>query len=283
MRPHLPRPTLSVVLLAVAVAVGSLSASVAEAKRKDARPSAKKVADGTVQVTWLGHAAFEVISPKGTTVLIDPFLSQNPKTPKAFKDLKRFSPDVILVSHSHGDHVGDAVAIAKRAGAKVVGAYDHVGAMKGLPKKLVSGGNVGGTFRFNDVTVHLVPAMHGSSPGGRPVGFVLSFDDGQSLYHSGDTWIFSDMALIQELYHPDILLLQAGGGPYNQAPDVAALAVKKYFSPTTIIPMHFGTFGALASADDVDRAFAKDARYHRLNPGETRRFKAGTKKAPGTK
>jgi len=223
------------------------------------------------QVTWLGHAAFEVVSPGGTHLLIDPFLTHDPSTPEASKDLSKYKPDAILVTHSHMDHVGDAAAIAKQSGAPVIAAYELVSTF-GLPEKQTLGGNVGGTLTVGDVQVHFVPAMHGSEPGGRPLGFVLTFADGRSLYHSGDTWIFSDMALIQELYHPEVLLLCMGGGPYTQDPATAALAVKKYFHPKVIVPMHFGTFPPLAKEADVRKAFAGDARLVVMQPGETKGF-----------
>jgi L-ascorbate metabolism protein UlaG (beta-lactamase superfamily) len=111
--------------------------------------------------------------------------------------------------------------------------------------------------------------MHGSEPGGRPLGFVIDFPGGQKVYFSGDTWIFGDMALIQEIYKPTVLLLQVGGGPFNQDPTVAALAVKKYFKPKTIIPMHYGTWPILASEDAVKAAFKGDARLKVMKPGET--------------
>lgn len=219
-----------------------------------------------VEITWLGHAAFEIVSPEGTRLLVDPFLVKNPTTPADRKDLTQYKADAILLTHSHFDHTADAAELAKVTGAKVIGAFDHVGAA-GFPEAQVIGGNVGGTVTIKDVTIHLVPAMHGSSPGGRPIGFVIKVGD-RTIYHTGDTWIFGDMALIQEIYAPDTLLLQVGGGPYNQDPKTAALAVKKYFKPKTIVPMHFGTFPPLATEADVKAAFAGDKRVVFLTPGK---------------
>jgi L-ascorbate metabolism protein UlaG (beta-lactamase superfamily) len=225
------------------------------------------VAQGKVQVTWLGHAAFLVVSPGGTQVLIDPWLKGNPSTPDSFQDLSRYHPNVILVSHSHFDHSKDAKEIALASGAPVVGTYDWVATL-GLPDKQVLGGNVGGTIKIGDVVIHIVPAMHSSTPGGRPVGFVLEFAGGRTLYHTGDTWIFGDMALIQELYHPGIILLNVGGGPYTEDPRTAALAIKKYFTPDVIVPMHYATFPALATEADVRAAFAGDHRLMVLKVGQ---------------
>ena len=134
----------------------------------------------------IGARAFEVTSSGGTTILIDPFLSGNPSTPDSLKKLSRYKPAAVLVSHSHSDHALDAKAIALSSGAMVISAYEWVNTL-GLPEKQAMGGNVGGTFRVGDVTVHLVPAMHSSDPGGRPLGFVLEFADGRTLYHTGDT------------------------------------------------------------------------------------------------
>ncbi len=222
------------------------------------------------QVTWLGHAAFEIVSPGGTRILIDPFLKQNPTTPANFKDLARYKPSAILVSHAHSDHSADAAEIAKLSGAPVISAYEYVSTL-GLPEKQQMGGNVGGTFTFGDVTIHIVPAMHSSEPG-RPVGFVLSFADGRSLYHTGDTWIFNDMSLIQELYHPNVILLNVGGGPFTEDPQTAALAVKKFFTPDAIVPMHYGTFPPLAKEQDVRAAFSGDKRLVVMTPGQTKTF-----------
>jgi len=224
-----------------------------------------------ITVTWIAHAAFEVVSPGGTTLLIDPFIVKNPKAPEAMKDLSRYKPDAILVSHSHFDHAADVVEIAKASGAPVIGASDHIRSLE-LDKGKDMRGNPGGKFKVGDVTVHFVPAMHSSTPGGRPVGFVVQFADGRSLYHTGDTGIFGDMALIQEMFAPNIILLQAGGGPFNQDPQTALLAIKKYFNPEVIVPMHYGTFGVLSDEAEVKQVLGGDTRVKIMQPGETAQF-----------
>jgi L-ascorbate metabolism protein UlaG (beta-lactamase superfamily) len=119
--------------------------------------------------------------------------------------LRRYKPDAILVTHSHGDHLGDAIEIAKTNEVKLVSInMPTLFQKEGLPEELLITCNVGGTLSIGDVKVHVVPAMH-SGEGGRPVGYVLEFTDGRSIYHQGDTWVFGDMALIQEFYHPNII------------------------------------------------------------------------------
>ncbi len=238
-------------------------------------PASKGSQHGQIVVRWLGHAAFEVTSPGGTRLLIDPFITGNPSTPDSLRNLSRYAtgwkPSAILVSHSHSDHALDAKSIAQSSGAPVISAYEWVEAQK-LPPAQALGGNAGGAFKIGDVTVHLVPAMHSSDPGGRPLGFVIEFADGRKLYHTGDTWLFGDMSLIEEQFHPNIILLCAGGGPYTEDPRTAALAVRRYFKPTTIVPMHYATFSALATEAQVRSAFAGDKRLVVMKPGETRRF-----------
>jgi len=239
-----------------------------------ALPAAATAQNRPIHVQWLGHAAFEIVSPGGTRLLIDPFLTGNPSTPDSLKNLARYTgataPAAVLVTHAHDDHALDAKAIATRSGAKLISAFEWVNA-QGLPAAQALGGNVGGTFVIGDVTVHLVPAMHSSEPG-RPLGFVLEFADGRSLYHTGDTWMFGDMSLIQELYHPNIILLGVGGGPYTESPSVARRAVDKYFKPQVIIPMHYGTFPGLATTADVRAAFRGDRRLHVMTPGQQLTF-----------
>ena len=253
---NLARRIATVALLATVVAPSAL----AQLRTPTARNS--------IGVQWLGHAAFEITSPGGTKILIDPFLSANPSTPDSLKRLARYKPDAILVTHSHDDHALDAKAISQLSGTtKVISTYEWINA-HGFPASQAMGGNVGGTFRIGDVTIHLVPAMHSSDPGGRPLGFVLEFADHRTLYHTGDTWLFGDMDLIQEFYHPNIILLGVGGGPYTMDPRMAQLAINKYFKPQAIVPMHYGTFEGLATATDVRVRFAGDRRVTIMTPGQ---------------
>jgi L-ascorbate metabolism protein UlaG (beta-lactamase superfamily) len=236
--------------------------------QRRARPARKEI-----QITWLGHAAFELVSAGGTRILIDPFLKENPATPAEFKDLARYKPNYILVTHSHGDHMGDAIEIAKASRAKLVTVnFPALFQKEQLPEELIVTVNVGGTVSLGDVTVHAVPAMHGSEPSGRPLGFVIVFPDGRAVYHQGDTWIFNDMALIQEFYHPNIILMNTGGRAYGQSPEVALLAVNRFFRPQVIIPMHYASMPSMSTETEVRAAIGKDRRVQFMKPGETRNF-----------
>ena len=166
--------SLRVTAIAVGLALfGAATAAPSMAQAHRARHAAVK----PITVTWLGHATFLVTSPGGTQLLLDPFLRQNPTTPDSLKDTSRYHPAAVLVTHSHFDHSADAKAIVLASGAKLVAAYDWAQTL-GLPDSLVVGVNVGGAVKVGDVTIHAVPAVHGSVPDGRPMGFVLEFADG---------------------------------------------------------------------------------------------------------
>ena len=255
------RSALIFILLAIASTLNAQSQPGQNRSRKD------------IQITWLGHAAFEIVSSGGTRILIDPFLKENPATPAEFKDLTRYKPNFILVTHSHGDHMGDAIEIAKASRAKLVTVnFPTLFQKENLPEELIQTINVGGTVSFGDVTVRVVPAMHGSEPSGRPVGFVVEFSDGRSVYHQGDTWIFGDMALIQEFYHPNIILMNTGGKAYGQSPEIALTAINKYFRPQVIIPMHYASMPTMSTEAEVRAAIGKDRRVQFMKPGQTKTF-----------
>ena len=235
------------------------------------RRLATKPLDGPgVRIKWLGHAAFQIVSPGGTTLLIDPWISQNPNTPVALKDLSQYHPNAIVLSHSHADHVGDALTIALRdqihiISPRMTAVYDQ----DAFPTSLQTIINVGGMVRVGDIRISAVPAMHSSDFGGRPIGIILQFTNGQTIYHTGDTWIFNDMALVQEFYKPTILLIMAGGGAFGQDVSTAKTAIRKYFKPRWIIPMHYGEKPfSLATEADVKQAFGHDKRVLVLKPGD---------------
>jgi L-ascorbate metabolism protein UlaG (beta-lactamase superfamily) len=202
------------------------------------------------KVTWLGHAAFLIESPGGGRVAIDPWIGNNPKFPKGF-DFARL--DAIAATHGHFDHFGDdGIALAKKSGATVVAVFElalHCGA-NGVEK--VSGMNKGGSQTVAGIEFRMVQAVHSSGTSGvgretnfpaDPCGYVLTFEDGFRIYHAGDTAVFSDMALIGELYSPDLALLPIGDF-YTMGPREAAKACELLRVPR-VIPMHWGTFPAL--------------------------------------
>jgi L-ascorbate metabolism protein UlaG (beta-lactamase superfamily) len=233
-------------------------------------PNEKK----TIAITWLGHAAFEIVSPGGTDLLIDPFFTKNPATPAELKQLSHYHPSHILVTHSHGDHLGDAVELAKLSKAKLVSVMmlDTFVTKGGLPREQIEPVNVGDQVTASDVKIHVVPAMHSSEPSGRPVGYVLEFADGRTLYDEGDTWIFGDMSLIQEFYHPNIILMGCGPAADGQYVRTAWFAVNRFFKPQVIIPMHYGAFPGSSSEADIRAVVGNDARVKFMKPGETRKF-----------
>lgn len=236
----------------------SLSLVLCAATLAHAQPASKPApAAAKTTVTWYGHAAFKIETPSGKSILIDPWL-QNPTNPTGKDDVKSVKADLILVTHGHFDHVGDANEIAKRTKAKLVATFDLGGAMvaSGYPKDQFgfdTGGNFGGTIPVLDgeVMITFVPAVHSSNigeapnvkPGGNPGGFVIAIKNGPTLYHTGDTDVFGDMAQIGKFAKVD-LMLACIGDHFTMGPDRAAEAVK-LVKPKQVAGMHFGTFPVL--------------------------------------
>lgn len=214
-----------------------------------------------VSVTWLGHATVLITTPKGTNILIDPFIEQNPKYPRGFRLPKKI--DLLLLTHGHFDHMADAVSVAKLHKATVIAVFELVGWLQTKGVEEGVGMNIGGSHPHADVTVTLTEARHSSGIqdgdrivyGGEPAGFVVSIENGPVLYHSGDTGVFSDMQLIRDLYHPDLAMLPIGDH-FTMGPKAAALAAK-YLGVKAVLPIHFGTFPALTGTPAaLDRELA---------------------------
>jgi L-ascorbate metabolism protein UlaG (beta-lactamase superfamily) len=213
-----------------------------------------KVWDRGFRLTWLGHSAFELVTKTGKVVLFDPWLTGNPKTPGALR--APASADVIVLSHAHGDHVGDTVALAKRFGCPVVCGFEvsvHLAA-KGVERAMGMG--VGGTQRFAGLAFTMVRAAHSSSfdepgrpNGGSETGFVVTLEDGFRLYYAGDTGPMMDMVMIAELYEPELGLLPIGD-LYTMGPREAAWAAHK-LGVKWVVPMHYGTFPALTGTPEA--------------------------------
>lgn len=201
------------------------------------------------RVTWLGHSVVLVETAAGTRILIDPFITGNPKYPQSFKLPAEI--DYILLTHGHGDHIGDTVQIANKSGATVVAIYELADfvAQQGVEKTI--GMNLGGTVKLGEVAATMTEAKHSSGAHdatgtqyvGIAAGYVLAIEGGPVLYHAGDTAVFGDMRLIHELYRPQIAMLPIGGH-YTMGPREAAFAVK-LLEPDLVLPLHYGTFPPL--------------------------------------
>jgi len=219
-----------------------------------------------LEVRWLGHSAFELATSVGK-VLIDPFLNENPLAPIKAKDVAEAK--LIVVTHDHFDHLGDAVEIARRTGAKIVAVPELAASLEGVEAVAV---NMGSYVDVEGVKVALVQAFHTATKGA-PVGCVVSAD-GVTVYHAGDTALFGDMRLIGEVYGPDVALLPIGGY-YTMGPREAAIAVS-LIRPKVAIPMHYATFPVLVKGpeefvEEVRRR-APGVRVVVLRPGESFRL-----------
>ncbi|MER0238104.1 metal-dependent hydrolase [Fulvimarina sp. MAC8] len=200
-----------------------------------------------MKITYFGHSAFKIETGK-SVILLDPFISDNPHFEGDAKTATEGTTHIVL-THGHFDHVGDTVEIAKRTGAQVLATFEL---SQWLGKKGVENAqpaNTGGTATFDDFSVTFVQAFHSSGHVeengtitylGQPNGIVLHFDNGPTLYHMGDTDIFGDMALIEELHQPKIGIVPVGDR-LTMGGAVAAIACRRYFNFDTIIPVHYGT------------------------------------------
>jgi L-ascorbate metabolism protein UlaG (beta-lactamase superfamily) len=226
------------------------------------------------RITWLGHATVLITTPKGTNILIDPFIEHNPKYPKSYKLPEKI--DYILLTHGHGDHISDAAPVAKKHGSTVVAVYELAAYIEGRGVEKTIGMNLGGTVQLDDAAATMVQAWHSSGAQdekgthyvGIAAGFVVSVANGPVLYHAGDTSVFSDMKLIRDLYQPSVAMLPIGGH-FTMGPPEAALAVK-FLSPKTVLPLHFGTFPPLTGTPDQLAALVDSSvEVVRWNPGES--------------
>jgi L-ascorbate metabolism protein UlaG (beta-lactamase superfamily) len=251
-------------VLARAAAVLAAVPLAASPQAKPAQPP------GKTELTWYGQSAFVLRTPGGTVLAIDPFFA-NPRSPDKDVAQKLEKVDYVLVTHGHADHVGDAVAIGKRTGAKLVAA--------GYPKEQAGFetlGNVGGRIQAGDATVVLVPAVHssdftgeaGHAGGGNPVGFVIQVKGGPTLYHTGDTDVTLDMKQIPERYGKVDVMLACIGGHFTMDPQGAALAAS-YVKPRTVVPMHYGTYPVLAGTPkELEAALHGSAKVLTMEPGK---------------
>ncbi len=232
-----------------------------------------KILKGT-QIAWLGHATVLVQTARGTNILIDPFIENNPKYPKEFALPERIH--CILLTHGHDDHIADTVPVAAKHGSTVVAIHELAAYLAGRGVASTIGMNLGGTVQLDGVAATMVEAKHSSSAQdergihcvGVAAGFVLTVADGPAIYHAGDTAVFGDMRLIRELYRPDVALLPIGGH-YTMGPKEAALAVR-LLEPEVVLPLHYGTFPALTGTIEELAGLVDDrVRVVHWSPGET--------------
>lgn len=251
----------------------------------------ESIAADKTKITWLGHAAFKIETPSGKILYIDPWL-KNPKAPAEGGQGEK--ADLVLITHGHSDHVGEAVEILKNTNAQLV-ATPELGSLlvnQGVPKEKASFATlmaIGGTIALldGDVEVSMVPAVHGSgfahrdeegkemmAYAGPPVGYVIKIKNGATVYHTGDTALFSDMKLISEFYRPDVMLVNIGGH-FGMEPLLAARATA-WVAPKHAIPMHYGTFPILQQSPKAyEEALKKEkvkTKVRNLKPGETAEF-----------
>ena len=217
--------------------------------------------NGKTEVLWLGQAATRITTPTGKVIVIDPWLTSNPKTPAGFKDISALGKvDLILVTHAHFDHFADAPALAKMHNAPMygpAGLNQTVAALGILPTELSPRFGKGGTitpFGPQGVKITAVHAEHSSElgyknpatdkeevhPGGEPVGFIVEMENGFKVWHMGDTAVFGDMRLIGEMYRPDLVMIPIGGH-FVMNPKDAAMAVRDMIKPRFALPIHYGT------------------------------------------
>ncbi|MDF2647813.1 MAG: metal-dependent hydrolase [Paenibacillus sp.] len=226
--------------------------------------------------TWLGFGGFYIQTPGGKEILIDPWIKNNPVCPDKFKHIEKV--DYIFLTHAHRDHAEDAVWLARKTGAKVLAGWELAQLLLKRGVSDVFAINKGGTRRFGDLAVTAVHADHSSSfiegdqihYGGEPMGYVIKFENGFNVYHAGDTNVFGDMALIAELYQPELVMLPIGD-VFTMSPREAAKAVR-LLNVKKVIPTHFGVFDFLTGRPKDLSALLADIEgltVYDIHPGDT--------------
>lgn len=229
----------------------------------------------SLSITWLGHSTFILRTPGGRRVLFDPWLTNNPSCPEAFR--KPPTVDVILVSHGHFDHIEDLLSCTRDSGATVVGIFelcDWLG-RKGIQNTAPM--NKGGSQEVAGLRVTMTDARHSSGfvdDGGmvymgEAAGYVLRLEDGRTIYYAGDTCLFGDMRLIGDMYRPDIAFLPIGDR-FTMDPAAAAKACEM-LGVRQVVPMHWGTFPLLTGTPAALKALVapKGIDVLELSPGQT--------------
>ncbi len=224
-------------------------------------------------LTWLGHAAFRIETPGGKRVYVDPFLHGNPSCPEGEQEPDRV--DLILLTHGHDDHVGDTLSLAKRFSCPVLAQVELRGwlSTKGLSENMAEAYNKGGTVDVVGISVTLTDANHSSSGFengtfvylGESCGLVIRLESGFTIYFSGDTSVFGDMALIARIYEPDLVVLPIGDH-FTMGPREAAVALE-LLGAKRCVPSHYGTFPLLTGTPERLRELAPGVTIEAPDPG----------------
>ena len=228
------------------------------------------------KLTWLGHATFKITTPSGKVIVVDPWVDGNPVCPKAAKKLTRV--DTVLITHGHGDHIGDAVKIAKKFKPQMISIYETSLWLASKGVKNTTGIGKGGTIKAGEIEVTMVNALHSNgiedgkkmNYGGEPCGYIVRLPGGLRIYHAGDTAVFGDMKLIAELYEPEVAMLPIGDY-YTMGPREAAMAIR-LLNVKHVVPMHYGTFPVLTGTPVELKELTQDIpglEIHALKPGES--------------
>ena len=227
-----------------------------------------------VQITWLGHSTFQLRLDSGEVYVLDPWID-NPKYPAGHKFAR---VDAVLVTHGHFDHIAGVTQLAREFGAKVAGIYEVCSYLKSKGVETTLPMNIGGTQAIGPLRVTMTPARHSSGIedekgniiyGGESAGYVLHFPDGRAAYFAGDTSVFSDMQLIEQLYRPELAVLPIGD-LFTMDPLQAALACR-LLKPKKVLPMHYGTFPPLTGRPEHLVELLKDlpgTEVWTLEPGQ---------------
>ncbi len=227
-----------------------------------------------VSLTWLGHSAFRIDTPGGKRIYLDPWLS-NPNAPEGEREPERV--DVLVLTHGHSDHLGEAVELGKRFAPRVVAIFELASWLEaqGVEGASSGGMNKGGTQEVDGVRFTMTTAIHSSSfttDGepiylGEPAGYVIEFENGTRIYFAGDTAVTSDMALIGRLYEPEVAVLPVGDH-FTMGPREAALAVE-LLGAKRMLASHYGTFPVLTGTPEECRKLVSDCEVLAPAPGET--------------
>ena len=225
------------------------------------------------KLTWLGHSTFRIETAEGKTIYVDPWVMSNPLCPEGEKNVKK--ADALIVTHGHFDHIADAVTIGKEHKPTAVGIFELCLWLQKKGVETISPMNKGGTQTVAGVKATMTHAVHSCGIqdgdqlvyGGEACGYVIEFDNGVKIYHAGDTNVFGDMAIIRDLYAPQVAMLPIGDH-YTMSPREAAYACN-LLQPQTVIPMHFATFPVLTGRPSELHKLVKNVEVREMKPGET--------------